>query len=117
MPLFVVMPNASSSAGSRLPLRPSIYARMTQMSRQPRRPYKNGPANPPGHSLCDFETASHLDGHQMSRSVETCRRAGFQARSSRACNPYLEKVCSKLRVRTRIEAVAVAVRAGVIEPD
>lgn len=29
----------------------------------------------------------------------------------------LEKVCSKLRVRTRIEAVAVAVRAGVIEPD
>lgn len=30
---------------------------------------------------------------------------------------YLEKVCSKLRVRTRIEAVAVGVGAGVIEPE
>ena len=29
----------------------------------------------------------------------------------------LEKACSKLRVRTRIEAVAVAVRVSVIEPD
>lgn len=30
---------------------------------------------------------------------------------------YLEKTCAKLRVRTRIEAVAVAVRAGIIDPD
>jgi len=30
---------------------------------------------------------------------------------------YLEKVCAKLRVRTRIEAVAVAVRAGLIDPE
>lgn len=29
---------------------------------------------------------------------------------------YLEKVCSKLRVRTRIEAVASAVRRGLIDP-
>lgn len=30
---------------------------------------------------------------------------------------YLEKVCAKLRVRTRIEAVAIAVRAGLIDPE
>jgi DNA-binding NarL/FixJ family response regulator len=29
---------------------------------------------------------------------------------------YLEKVCAKLRVRTRIEAVAAAVRDGLIDP-
>jgi len=36
---------------------------------------------------------------------------------SATASGYLEKVCSKLRVRTRIEAVAVAVGAGVIEPE
>lgn len=30
---------------------------------------------------------------------------------------YLEKVCAKLRVRTRIEAVVIAVRVGLITPD
>ena len=30
---------------------------------------------------------------------------------------YLEKACSKLRVRTRIEAVAYAVGAGLIDPS
>jgi len=37
--------------------------------------------------------------------------------SPRTVDSYLEKVCAKLRVRTRIEAVAIAVRAGVIDPD
>ncbi|WP_309298335.1 response regulator transcription factor [Brevundimonas intermedia] len=37
--------------------------------------------------------------------------------SPRTVDSYLEKVCAKLRVRTRIEAVAVAVWAGMIEPD
>ncbi|MBB5747091.1 helix-turn-helix domain-containing protein [Brevundimonas variabilis] len=37
--------------------------------------------------------------------------------SPRTVDSYLEKVCAKLRVRTRIEAVALAVRAGTIEPD
>lgn len=37
--------------------------------------------------------------------------------SPRTVDSYLEKVAAKLRVRTRIEAVAVAVRAGLIEPD
>jgi len=30
---------------------------------------------------------------------------------------YLEKVCAKLHVRTRIEAVAVAVRSGLVDPE
>ncbi|MGW8704699.1 helix-turn-helix transcriptional regulator [Brevundimonas sp. NPDC055814] len=37
--------------------------------------------------------------------------------SPRTVDSYLEKVCAKLRVRTRIEAVAVAVRAGLIDPE
>jgi len=32
-------------------------------------------------------------------------------------NKNLEKVCAKLRVRTRIEAVAIAVRSGWIDPE
>lgn len=36
--------------------------------------------------------------------------------SPRTVDSYLEKACSKLRVRTRIEAVAVAVRLGLINP-
>lgn len=37
--------------------------------------------------------------------------------SPRTVDSYLEKVCAKLRVRTRIEAVAYAVRTGLIEPE
>lgn len=37
--------------------------------------------------------------------------------SPRTVDSYLEKTCAKLRVRTRIEAVAVAVRSGLIDPD
>lgn len=37
--------------------------------------------------------------------------------SPRTVDSYLEKVCAKLRVRTRIEAVAVAVKAGLIDPE
>ena len=36
--------------------------------------------------------------------------------SPRTVDSYLEKVCAKLRVRTRIEAVAVSVRNGLIDP-
>lgn len=35
--------------------------------------------------------------------------------SPRTVDSYLEKVCSKFRVRTRIEAVALAVRTGAID--
>jgi LuxR family quorum-sensing system transcriptional regulator CciR len=37
--------------------------------------------------------------------------------SPRTVDSYIEKVCAKLRVRTRIEAVALAVRTGIIDPD
>ena len=37
--------------------------------------------------------------------------------SPRTVDSYLEKACAKLRVRTRIEAVALTVRAGLIDPD
>lgn len=37
--------------------------------------------------------------------------------SPRTVDSYLEKACAKLRVRTRIEAVAVAVRDGLIDPE
>lgn len=36
--------------------------------------------------------------------------------SPRTVDSYLEKVCAKLRVRTRIEAVATAVRMNLIDP-
>lgn len=36
--------------------------------------------------------------------------------SPRTVDSYLEKVCAKLRVRTRIEAVAMAVRRNLIDP-
>ena len=36
--------------------------------------------------------------------------------SPRTIDSYIEKACSKLGVRTRIEAVAKAVSAGLIEP-
>ncbi len=36
--------------------------------------------------------------------------------SPRTVDSYLEKVCFKFRVRTRIEAVAAAVRLGLVDP-
>lgn len=36
--------------------------------------------------------------------------------SPRTVDSYIEKACSKLRVRTRIEAVALAVMMGLIDP-
>lgn len=36
--------------------------------------------------------------------------------SPRTVDSYIEKTCAKLRVRTRIEAVALAVRAGLVDP-
>lgn len=37
--------------------------------------------------------------------------------SPRTVDSYLEKVCAKLRVRTRIEAVAAAIRLGLIDVE
>ena len=53
----------------------------------------------------------------VSRGKSSGDIGGILGLSPRTVDSYLEKVCAKLRVRTRIEAVALAVRAGVIEPD
>lgn len=37
--------------------------------------------------------------------------------SPRTVDSYIEKACAKLGVRTRIEAVAVGVRTGIIDPE
>jgi LuxR family quorum-sensing system transcriptional regulator CciR len=37
--------------------------------------------------------------------------------SPRTIDSYLEKACAKLRVRTRVEAVAAAVREGLIDVE
>lgn len=37
--------------------------------------------------------------------------------SPRTVDSYIEKACAKLRVRTRIEAVALTVRCGLIDPE
>lgn len=37
--------------------------------------------------------------------------------SPRTVDSYLEKVCAKLKVRTRIEAVATAIRLGLIDME
>ena len=36
--------------------------------------------------------------------------------SPRTVDSYIEKACAKLHVRTRIEAVALAVRRGLVDP-
>lgn len=38
-------------------------------------------------------------------------------RAPRTIDSYLEKACAKLRVRTRIEAVALAVRLNLIDVE
>ncbi|MDQ1153091.1 helix-turn-helix transcriptional regulator [Brevundimonas sp. SORGH_AS_0993] len=37
--------------------------------------------------------------------------------SPRTVDSYIEKACAKLGVRTRIEAVAVGVRTGIVDPE
>lgn len=43
--------------------------------------------------------------------------AGILELSPRTVDSYLEKACSKMGVRTRIEAVAAGVRRGIISAD
>jgi DNA-binding CsgD family transcriptional regulator len=53
----------------------------------------------------------------VSRGKSSADIAAILGLSSRTVDSYLEKVCSKLHVRTRIEAVALAVRSGLIDID
>lgn len=43
--------------------------------------------------------------------------AGILGLSPRTVDSYLEKACYKIGVRTRIEAVAAAVRRGIVSAD
>ena len=52
-----------------------------------------------------------------SRGKSSSDIGAILALSPRTVDSYLEKACAKLHVRTRIEAVAAAVRAGLIEVD
>ena len=52
----------------------------------------------------------------VSRGKSSSDIGAILALSPRTVDSYLEKACSKFRVRTRIEAVAAAVRRGIIDP-
>lgn len=53
----------------------------------------------------------------VSRGKSSGDIGGILGLSPRTVDSYLEKVCAKLHVRTRIEAIAVAVRIGLIDLD
>ena len=52
----------------------------------------------------------------VSRGKSSADIGAIVGLSPRTVDSYLEKTCAKLRVRTRIEAVAIAVRSGLIDP-
>lgn len=52
-----------------------------------------------------------------SRGKSSSDIGAILALSPRTVDSYLEKVCAKLRVRTRIEAVVLAVQNGLIDPE
>jgi len=66
----------------------------------------------PGLSPREFECLIWVSRGKSSSDV-----GAIVGLSPRTVDSYIEKVCAKLRVRTRIEAVAVAVRAGMIDPE
>lgn len=53
----------------------------------------------------------------ISRGKSSSDTGAILGLSPRTVDSYLEKVCAKLRVRTRVEAVAVGVRSGLIDID
>lgn len=53
----------------------------------------------------------------VSRGKSSSDIGGILGLSPRTVDSYLEKACGKLRVRTRIEAVALAIRLGLIDVD
>lgn len=53
----------------------------------------------------------------VSRGKSSADVGSILGLSPRTVDSYLEKVCAKLQVRTRIEAVALAVRSGLIDPE
>ncbi|WP_419756217.1 response regulator transcription factor [Brevundimonas sp.] len=65
----------------------------------------------------------HLSARELECLVWTSRGksssdiGAILSLSPRTVDSYMEKVCAKLKVRTRIEAVAAAVRLGLIDVE
>lgn len=78
------------------------------MSVRPNDDYLDAPGLSPRESECLI---------WVSRGKSSSDVGAIVGLSPRTVDSYLEKVCAKLRVRTRIEAVAVAVKAGLIDPE
>lgn len=78
------------------------------MSVRPNDDYLDAPGLSPRESECLI---------WVSRGKSSSDVGAIVGLSPRTVDSYLEKVCAKLRVRTRIEAVAVAVRTGLIDPE
>lgn len=78
------------------------------MSVRPNDDYLGAPGLSPRESECLI---------WVSRGKSSSDVGAIVGLSPRTVDSYLEKVCAKLRVRTRIEAVAVAVRTGLIDPE
>lgn len=53
----------------------------------------------------------------VSRGKSSSDIGAILSLSPRTVESYLEKVCAKMKVRTRIEAVVAAVQMGLIEPE
>lgn len=53
----------------------------------------------------------------VSRGKSSSDIGAILSLSPRTVESYLEKVCAKMKVRTRIEAVVAAVQLGLIEPE
>ena len=66
--------------------------------------------------LAQLSPREHECLHWVSHGKSSADIGSILGLSPRTVDSYLEKVCSKLRVRTRIEAVALAVRSGVVDP-
>jgi LuxR family quorum-sensing system transcriptional regulator CciR len=82
----------------------------TELAMEPSRHAERRPATP----LSGREAECLLWVSRGKSSADIGQIVGL---SPRTVDSYLEKACAKLGVRTRIEAVAVGVRTGVIDPD
>ncbi|QYC11443.1 response regulator transcription factor [Brevundimonas nasdae] len=71
---------------------------------------------------CQVPSGKSLSGREreclewVSRGKSASDVGAILGLSGRTVESYLSKACAKLHVRTRIEAVAAAVRCGLIDP-
>jgi LuxR family quorum-sensing system transcriptional regulator CciR len=73
------------------------------------------------HSVASTSEEPHLSAREheclvwASKGKSSSDIGAILGLSPRTVDSYLEKACAKLRVRTRVEAVAAAVRDGLID--